>query len=146
MEITEISERIKQMIDYIGVKPNEFATKLQYKRSQAIYDMLNGKAKPSFDFFQKLLDSEYSEIFDLHWIITGKGDMLQNIEKMIVDCPHPIRDELLLTKQDLIDSLKEQVSLLKEQNYQLKKANKPPFAIGHVAENPGNFELKKPKK
>lgn len=72
---TNISERISQMVDYLNISANEFARKLGYTRSQAIYDILSGKSKPSFDFFYKLKDSEFSEMFNLDWIVTGKGSM-----------------------------------------------------------------------
>lgn len=76
-ENTSISERLSQMIDYLHLNANEFAKNLKYNRSQAIYDILNGKSKPSFDFFQKLENSEYSEIFNYGWIIGGNGSMLK---------------------------------------------------------------------
>ncbi len=73
---TEISERILQILDYLGITRNVFAKKLGYARSQAIYDIINGKANPSFDFFNKLYISEYSEIINPTWLLTGKGEML----------------------------------------------------------------------
>jgi phage repressor protein C with HTH and peptisase S24 domain len=75
---TEVSERLLQVIDFLGSNPNDFAKRLGYERSQAIYDMLKGKSKPSFDFFEKLLSSEYSELLDLEWLVTGKGEMLKS--------------------------------------------------------------------
>lgn len=76
-ENTEISERIGLIIDYLDVSKNDFAKSLGYNRSQAIYDIVNGKAKPSYDFFSKFMDSEYSETFNLDWIVTGKGEFLK---------------------------------------------------------------------
>ena len=75
MENTNISERLTQVFDLLNVTANDFAKKLGYNRSQAIYDMVNGKSKPSFDFFEKLLNSEYSAIINIEWIITGRGKM-----------------------------------------------------------------------
>lgn len=49
-ENTDISERISQMLDYLDVTRNVFAKSLGYNRSQSIYDIINGKSKPSFDF------------------------------------------------------------------------------------------------
>lgn len=50
---TEISERILQIIEFVKSNPNEFAKKLGYNRGQTIYDVLNNKAKPSYDFFYR---------------------------------------------------------------------------------------------
>lgn len=75
---TEISERISKLIDSLGVKPNAFAVALGYNRSQTIYDILNGKSAPSFDFFNKLALSEYSEIINMDWVLTGRGKILRN--------------------------------------------------------------------
>lgn len=76
-ENTEISERILKVIDYIGVSTNLFAQTLGYKRSQALYDILNKKAKPSFDFFERFINSEYSVNIDTDWLISGKGSMMK---------------------------------------------------------------------
>lgn len=76
---TEISERILQIIDYLGLNVNSFAKKLGYERSQVIYDIIKGKAKPSYDFFNRFLNTEYSDIVLLEWLITGKGDMLKAV-------------------------------------------------------------------
>ncbi|REC64102.1 peptidase S24 [Chryseobacterium pennae] len=76
-ENTNISERIQKMLEYLGLNPNEFAKRLEYSRSQTIYDLTSGKVKPSFDFFHRLDSSEYSDIFEYSWIISGKGEMLK---------------------------------------------------------------------
>ncbi|GEN71608.1 transcriptional regulator [Chryseobacterium lathyri] len=66
------------MLDHLGVNAPEFAKKLEYNRPQTIYDILNGKAKPSFDFFHRLENSEYSDTFEYKWVIGGKGEMLKH--------------------------------------------------------------------
>lgn len=73
----EISARIRSIIDDIGVSPNAFALKLNYKRGQTVYDILNGKSAPSYDFFNRFMLSEYSEIYSMDWLLTGKGDMMK---------------------------------------------------------------------
>lgn len=73
---TEISERISKLIEALGIKPNAFALALGYNRSQTIYDIVKGKSAPSFDFFNKLATSEYSEILNMDWVLTGRGEIL----------------------------------------------------------------------
>lgn len=106
---TEISERIQQLIDYHGVSKNKFAKNLGYNRSQSIYDITENKkdstkkpTNPSFDFFQRLFNSEYSEMINPSWLFTGKGEMhlskatparaslLANIEKNNSLTPIPL--------------------------------------------------------
>ncbi|MCT4614544.1 MAG: hypothetical protein N4A49_06680 [Marinifilaceae bacterium] len=72
-----ISERIEYMINILKLNKNEFAKKLGYKRSQSIYDILNNKSKPSYDFFEKLYNSEFSELINADWLFTGEGDILK---------------------------------------------------------------------
>lgn len=74
----DFSERLKDIIDYLEVTPNTFGQKLGYSRSQTIYDLLNAKCKPSYDFVKKLMDSEISEIISTDWLITGRGEMLRS--------------------------------------------------------------------
>ena len=73
---TEISERISKLIEALGIKPNAFALALGYNRSQTMYDIVKGKSAPSFDFFNKLAMSEYSEILNMDWVLTGRGEIL----------------------------------------------------------------------
>lgn len=82
-ENTGISLRIQKMLDYLGLNAPEFAKKLDYNRPQTIYDITNGKAKPSFDFFHRLDNSEYSDTFEYSWIISGKGEMLKQTPLII---------------------------------------------------------------
>ncbi|MCL1942792.1 MAG: LexA family transcriptional regulator [Candidatus Azobacteroides sp.] len=72
---TDISARISQIVENEGISPNAFAQKLGYERAQTIYDILNGKSAPSFDFFNRFENSEFSERYHLTWIVSGKGEM-----------------------------------------------------------------------
>lgn len=72
-ENTEISDRISMLIEMLGVNSHAFARALGYRRAQTIYDIVNGKSAPSFDFFNKLANSEYADRIDLHWLLTGRG-------------------------------------------------------------------------
>lgn len=73
----EISARIAGMIDLIDENPNSFAKILGYSRSQTIYDIINGKSAPSYDFFNRFANTEFSNKINLQWLLTGKGEMLK---------------------------------------------------------------------
>ncbi|MBI9061806.1 MAG: helix-turn-helix transcriptional regulator [Marinilabiliaceae bacterium] len=77
MENTEISARVTQVIEYLKITKSDFAKKLNYSRAQSIYDIINGKSAPSYDFFNRLFNTEYSALIDATWLITGKGEMLK---------------------------------------------------------------------
>lgn len=114
-ENTEISERIKQMLEALHITKNAFAQIIGYKRSQVLYDILNNKAKPSFDFFYKFVNSEYSEIINIEWLIAGKGEMFVNTNTAYKqgECPQPISEPGgIYTKEN--ERLKEEVSVLRE--------------------------------
>ncbi len=75
---TEISARIAEIIERAGESPNSFAKRLGYSRAQTIYDILSGKSAPSYDFFNRFANTEYSANISLKWLLTGKGNMLKN--------------------------------------------------------------------
>lgn len=74
----EISARIRKIIENENINRNVLARALGYGRAQTAYDIINAKSAPSNDFYEKFLNSEYSEIYDISWIITGKGEMLKS--------------------------------------------------------------------
>jgi hypothetical protein len=105
--MSEISERVAQVIDNVGSNPNSFSKELGYKRSQAIYDIVNGKANPSFDFFNKFMSTEYSERISLRWLITGEGSMyITDINKEISHDDDKMVKESE-TKYSIPDSIKD---------------------------------------
>ena len=71
----EISARIRSVIEDLHLSANAFALKLNYKRAQTVYDILNGKSAPSYDFFNRFMLSEFSAIYSMDWLLTGRGKM-----------------------------------------------------------------------
>lgn len=69
----EISARVDEMICLLHTNPNKMANALGYSRAQTIYDILNGKAAPSYDFFRRFLASGYAAFINLRWLISGEG-------------------------------------------------------------------------
>lgn len=104
----EISARLQYLIDFLHVTPQEFARKLGYPRAQNVYDMLSGKAKPSFQFWEKFFNSEYSEKINGIWLITGKGSMSTNNGFVVVQEPstNEVKDlqtELIAAQRKIIE-------------------------------------------
>lgn len=66
------------MLDYLHLSANKFAGVLGYSRAQTIYDIVNGKCMPSYDFFKRFVNSEVSDKINLEWLIAGKGVMEKN--------------------------------------------------------------------
>ena len=83
--MTKISDRVRMIIENEKVTPNKFSQNLGYERSQTIHDILNSKSNPSYDFFYRFAKSEYSEFYDLYWLITGEGEwQKQKIQDQLV--------------------------------------------------------------
>ncbi|MBG65871.1 MAG: transcriptional regulator [Flavobacteriales bacterium] len=70
--------RLKEWMNYKGVKSSEFALKIGVNKA-TISHILSGRNKPSIDFIYKLL-LNYPEL-DANWLVLGKGNMLINNEK-----------------------------------------------------------------
>jgi len=118
-ENADISERISKIIEFIGISRNAFAKKLGYERAQTVYDIINGKSAPSFDFLQRFALSEYSEAINLEWLITGNGEMERIVNKG--EAKTTSNTEAL----ELICKLSGENALLKKENEDLRKNLKP---------------------
>ena len=129
----EISARIAEILQYTGDTRNSFAVKLGYDRAQTVYDIINMKSAPSYDFFRRFSISEYSDIVDLKWLLSGRGSMLcnsQTTEEAKNSTPTNISvsntDDSVIYKiykeKDLeVKDLMETIGSLKEQIRQLKR-------------------------
>lgn len=73
--IIDVSERLSLLIKDAGKNANSFSKDLGYNRSQTLYDVLKGKCAPSYDFFKRFEKSEYSVIYEIGWLLTGRGPM-----------------------------------------------------------------------
>ncbi len=136
----EISARIAEMIENLGLKPNSFAKALGYGRAQTIYDIINGKSAPSYDFFYKFATSEYSEIIDIMWLLTGIGQIRKtkryeweltnnnnaNSNSKVTDNLPQQQEQNGIFVSQLLETIREQaeeIGHLKERIAQLEKEN-----------------------
>ena len=102
-----------QIVDFLRITKSEFGKKLGYLRPQTIYDAIEGKSKPSFDFFQRFANSEYSEVINLEWLITGKGNMQKKNGKASENTPSTTDAEHALSKGYLEKLVYEQLQEVK---------------------------------
>lgn len=119
---TGISARIAEIIERVGESPNSFAKCLGYSRAQTIYDILNGKSAPSYDFFKRFTNAEISANINLRWLLTGKGDILKTKCTSVQQEDHlsPIFEKILATKDTTIREQAEEIGCLKEQIRQMR--------------------------
>ena len=112
----EISARIAEILQYTGDTRNGFAVKLGYERAQTVYDVMNMKSAPSYDFFRRFSISEYSDIIDLKWLLSGKGPMLRADDAPALPAPPstdiPAASDTVVLR--LMDKLDEKDTLLKD--------------------------------
>jgi hypothetical protein len=115
---TEISARISLMLTTLSVTKNFFAKRLGYDRSQTLYDIINGKSAPSFDFFRRFQLSEYSEIINIDWLLTGRGEKLISKKSLI---EQPIKGEVEISKaEDKIHANNSDCLLCKEKDKRIE--------------------------
>ena len=124
---TEISARVARMIEILGQNPNSFAKKLGYGRAQTIYDIIEGKSAPSYDFFNRFVMSEFSVSFNLRWLLAGEGTpFLENIRENDIArptegtvtenliCYMKTKDDKILEQAEEIGRLRERIRFLEE--------------------------------
>jgi transcriptional regulator with XRE-family HTH domain len=74
--MSEIRERIKQVIDSENLTYSKFADIIGVQRS-GISHILSGRNNPSLDVIQKILDS--FNFINTDWLLLGKGEMVKEM-------------------------------------------------------------------
>lgn len=116
MNFVTTKQRILQYIENKGISTPIFFAETGLKRGFLDTDKLNGVVS---DVFLAKIIATYPEI-NLHWLITGKGEMLTKIEEKesnkqtVENLQHIVAEPTKDYKTDLIESLKEQVIDLKK--------------------------------
>lgn len=113
-KMTKISDRVKIIIENEKVTINKFSQNLGYDRSQTIHDIINSKSNPSYDFFYKFAKSEYSEVYDLYWLITGEGSMHKADTTVMSGTAPPDRDEIIQLLREKVADQQRIIDLLDE--------------------------------
>ncbi|WP_215709269.1 hypothetical protein [Bacteroides uniformis] len=152
-----ISARIAKILQYTGDTRNGFAVKLGYERAQTVYDVMNMKSAPGYDFFRRFSISEYSDIIDLKWLLSGEGPMLRTDGELTLpatpstDTSTP-SDTVVLRLMEKLDEKDAKIDLLqselRQQSAELAalRAQHPKTSIPHpeVLNPAKNASTKKP--
>lgn len=112
-------ERIKRALDVTTDKElgqvldlNKSTLSMWKKREKVDYELLFNKC----------------EHINLHWLLTGEGEMLKGSEQKNIDQPGDEKDRYL------IDLQKKHIEKLEEEIQQLKKEQKSTYGYRNVAE------------
>lgn len=73
-------DRIKQVMDYTGLTPAQFATEIGINRS-GLTHLFSGRNQPSLDLIKKILVA-FPQI-KTEWLMMGMGSMLKNGEQSV---------------------------------------------------------------
>ena len=125
-------ERIKQFIDYKGIKLKIFFEETGIKRGFLDKDKLNGTV--SDEHFAKII-ATYPDA-NIEWFITGKGEMMRNISKNAEKCTVCLeKDKKITALQDKLIYAQEKIIQLQSENNEIKKYSGVPPAkiVGVVA-------------
>lgn len=95
--MNDFPERMKYLLDYLGIGPSELADRLGIQRS-GISHLLSGRNKPGMDFLEKLA-LHYPGI-SLEWFITGKGTVQKTSGLLPVQEEQPVHRDLFTTEPE----------------------------------------------
>lgn len=71
-----INQRIRDLIKFLNLNPNQFAKKLGYERGEKIYKIVNDLHEPGYDLIRDI--AQKIENVNSEWLLTGIGEMFKN--------------------------------------------------------------------
>ena len=122
MKNTTFFERILQVIEFYNIKSiNSFAKDyLSYESSEKINRLKDEKKKPSFEILDDI--SNKFEDVDMNWLVSGKGEMLKNNQKIgNVDNSNVVGANVNGTGININGASSELVDVIKKQQEQIDK-------------------------
>lgn len=111
-----MKERFKKIRLKLNCTQLQFSEKLGTNQ-QSITDVESGRKKPNEDLLEKL---HIKLAVNLNWLICGTGKMMEEYSSILMEPQASYGKENNL-KDMLIDSLKNQVEILKSDNERLKQ-------------------------
>lgn len=90
-----MEDRIKKLMDYMGITASELADSIGVQRSNVTH-VLKGRNKPSFQFIEKLLQI-YPNV-NAKWLLLGNGSMLEGVATKSATLFDSIQEPKILNK------------------------------------------------
>lgn len=90
----DAKEILSKVIEYSGINASAFSERLQLKRPQALYDILNEKTKSITPTMANKILSVFPEI-SRYWLLSGEGDMFKKDEAAPFNGDHFMRVPLV---------------------------------------------------
>ncbi|MFW5886316.1 MAG: hypothetical protein ACOCUL_01030 [Bacteroidota bacterium] len=118
-------QRFMQLLNYLNLRPSQFAGVLGYKSPEKINRLLRAKSERGcYPGFEILRDIANTFVYiNMNWLLTGKGDMLVNFEKEKKYKAEDKISEKYVPKQKYINVLEENLDLNKELRLLQNKLN-----------------------
>ena len=115
MKIATTKERLLQYIENKEISVTKFLAETSIKRGFLDTDKLHSAVS---DVFLATIIATYPDL-DLHWLITGKGQMLTEIQSNIEIASEPV--PLYNTKDELIEMQREVIVMQREKLAELER-------------------------
>lgn len=120
------AERLKSVIEFVGISSNAFSQEVGYKRSEAIYKVLRGEYPINHKLALNVV-TRYPNI-SLKWLLNGDGEMLTSGQ----DAIRPYKAYKYLEAHNLIKEPEEfyQKSGINEREFKLLEDGTHPDPVG----------------
>jgi plasmid maintenance system antidote protein VapI len=123
---TSKNERVRSILKYYNLKPNEFASRLELDRATKVYNIVNDKTGVSVPMFE-LITKKFADV-NPEWLMTGEGKMIkEKRENMLAEPLEGYGDQVKTLKNEiesLKNIIKSQEVLIKHYSAELAKKRK----------------------
>lgn len=104
------SQRLKYLIDSLGMNINSFSKECGYTSSTTIWRIINDNKKPSTPTLDNICN-RFPKV-NREWLLTGLGSMFLNQFS---------NDDITVTAKQVLDKVLPQLKIMEDELYQIKK-------------------------
>ena len=113
-------ERIKAVINWSGLSSNAFAKRIGYASGGSIYNKNNGSRDVNLKLITKIANE--FPVLNKDWLLTGKGQMLNNTDSTIPDPNNQIINNQNFDTMTL-DAINRMLAIIEKQQDDIHLAN-----------------------